>query len=71
MRRALGARADVYDLARCVAGLLGDQELDGVEPMLGRPIVWRVDGYGADVELVGGPTGGDGDLPAVGDQSLG
>jgi hypothetical protein len=70
MRWALGARADVYDLARCVAGLLGDQELNGVEPMLGRPIVWRVDGYGADVEFVGGATGADGDLPAVGHQNL-
>jgi hypothetical protein len=51
-------------------GLLGDQELDGVEPMSGGPIVWRVDGYGADVELVGGATGADGDLPAVSDQNL-
>ena len=65
------ARADIYDRARSVTGLLGDQELDGVEPMLGGPVIWCVDGYGADVELVGGPTGAYSDLPAVSDQYLG
>ena len=67
MRRALGP-ADVYDLASCVAGLLGDQGLDGLEPWLGEPIIWCVDGYGVDVKLVGGATDADGDLPAVSDQ---
>jgi hypothetical protein len=38
MRRALGT-AQMSNLARCVAGLLGDQELDDVEPMLDEPTI--------------------------------
>ena len=61
---------DVEVGADRLAGLADAVGLVGLEAVQGEAVFVRVDGDGADAQLVGGAEDADGDFAAIGDQQL-
>ena len=61
---------DVEVAADRLAGLADAVGLVGLEPVQGEAVLVRIDGDGADAQLVGRAEDPDGDLAAVGDHQL-
>ncbi len=69
----LGQGDDAGDVevgADRLAGLADAVGFVGLEAVQGEAVFVRIDGHGADAQLVGGAKDADGDLAAVGDQQL-